>query len=58
MNETMGKVIDPTYVLSFKEWQDILSKTNRLVFNLYNGDAELSISLQQTYQDDKKNSIW
>lgn len=54
MTETMGEVIDPTYILNFKEWQDVLSKTNRLVFNLYNGDVELGISLRRTYKDDKK----
>lgn len=32
----------------------MLSKTNRLVFNLYNGDVELGISLRRTYKDDKK----
>ena len=54
MTETMGEVIDPTYILSFKEWQDVFSKTNRLVFNLYNGAVELGISLRRTYKDDKK----
>lgn len=55
MRETMGEVIDPTYVLSFKEWQDVLLKTSGgIIFNLYNGDVELGISLQRTYQDDKK----
>ncbi|WP_043960412.1 hypothetical protein [Acinetobacter baumannii] len=54
MTETMGEVIDPTYILSFKEWQDVFSKTNRLVFNLYNGEVELGISLRRTYKDDKK----
>ncbi len=55
MIQNMGEVIDPSYTLSFKEWQDIMAKTNgNMYFNLYNNDINLGISFTQTYNDKKK----
>ena len=54
MDQNMGDVVDPTVKLSPKELQEILSKTNRLVFNLYNNDVRVDIVINRTYKDDKK----
>lgn len=54
MDQNMGDVVDPTVKLSPKELQEILSKTNRLVFNLYNNDVRVDIVINRTYNDDKK----
>lgn len=54
MDQNMGDVVDPTVKLSPKELQEILSKTNRLVFNLYNNDVRVDIVINRTYKDGKK----
>ncbi|MFW1853586.1 hypothetical protein ACG9XR_23895, partial [Acinetobacter guillouiae] len=54
MDQNMGDVVDPTVKLSPKDLQEILSKTNRLVFNLYNNDVRVDIVINRTYKDDKK----
>ena len=54
MDQNMGDVVDPTVKLSPKELQEILSKINRLVFNLYNNDVRVDIVINRTYKDDKK----
>lgn len=55
MSQNMGEVIDPSYILSFKEWQEMMDLTNgHMYFNLYNSNINLGISLSKTYKDDKK----
>lgn len=55
MSQNMGEVIDPSYTLSFKEWQEMMVGTNgTMYFNLYNNDVTLGITFTQTHKDDKK----
>ncbi len=55
MSQNMGEVIDPSYTLSFKEWQEMMVGTNgNMYFNLYNNDVTLGITFTQTHKDDKK----
>lgn len=55
MSNNMGDVIDPSYILSFKEWQEMMNMTNgHMYFDLYNSNINLGISLSKTYKDDKK----
>jgi hypothetical protein len=54
MNENMGEIIDPTIKLSFDELQEVLSKTNRFVFHLYNSDVRVDIVVNRTYKDNQK----
>ncbi len=55
MHENMGEVIDPSYTLTFEEWNEMMGITNgNMYFNLYNNDVSLGITITQTYQDDEK----
>lgn len=55
MSQNMGAVIDPSYILSFKEWQEMMNMTNgHMYFNLYNSNINLGISLSRTHKDDEK----
>lgn len=55
MSQNMGEVIDPSYTLSFKEWQEMMVGTNgNMYFNLYNNEVTLGITFTQTHKDDKK----
>lgn len=49
-----GRVIDPTYILSYNEWEDVLDKNSGLILNLSNHEISLNISIRRRYQDDEK----
>lgn len=54
MSQNMGEVVDPSYILSFKEWQEMMELTSGMFFNIYNSNVRLGITLSRTYKDDEK----
>ena len=53
MRKHMGQVIDPSHILSFKEWEEMMNMTNgHMYFDLYNSNINLGISLSRTYKGD------
>lgn len=50
------EVIDPTYILSFKEWQEVFNKIPTKVFSyqLYSNGILLKFSIDQTAINEKK----
>lgn len=42
-----GEIIDPTYILSYEEWKDVLDKNFGVGFELYNNEITLSLSIQR-----------
>lgn len=51
MKEKSGKVIDPTYILTFDEWQMIMDSTKRMILKLYNNDLLLTIVINRRFND-------
>ena len=49
-----GEIIDPTYILSYEEWREVLNKNYGIGFELYNNEITLSLFISRRYQDDKK----
>lgn len=52
IRENLGDIIDPSYILTFDEWQNILNSTyGSLTFDLYKDDLQLGIILKRTIKN-------
>jgi len=56
MESLLSEVIDSSYILTYDEWEKVMSKKSRLLLlNVHNKGLQLSIMISQTSHDDNIN---